>query len=505
VLGHEAVILNWRLFWRSLGQSSGALWIVIAMALLAAATMGRSAVELGDALAANQLPRDQADLLLGLWLWSTFLAAFAYSLATGEISFIRNLFADLALRPVSRWQAFVATQGVWTIGPHALALASVGLPFLIVLATWLSGTALLAAIVATFVMMRLPSGLLITGSRLLSASLATAATAVILLLVTIVVLWLAAPNWVIAWSPPGLVSWIVLDDVTSSAWIGLAVWTLVVGTAEYCSTGLDRAPRSAPVSPAVQTRPIPAAVTFLARLGGCPAVLLHGELLRLVRWRRYQLTWLAGALFVALPGARMNDHTGLIRVTFLSLVLVNMGGVGLTNLFATDRAAFYSLLMAPTGMAGVLRAKVLAIQVFCLAGAFAGATLFLVRGVDWRLVGFSIFLAAGFFMWAAAVGMISSALFPSPSDPQTVGGALVNTPAFVVLTVGNGLYLGGAVGVAYMFEWRHWSWPACGAAGAALVLAAALAMREAARVSSRLIAMRQEAMLATLTSPEVRT
>lgn len=504
MLGHEAVLLNWRLFWRSLRQSSGELWIVIAIALLAAATMGQPAVDLGQALASNQMPRRQAELVLGLWLWATFLAGFAYSLAIGELPFIRNLLADLAMRPFSQWQAFVAAQSIWTIGPHALALASVGLPLLIVLVTWLEAAALVPAIAAAFVMMRLPAGLLVTGSRLLSASLATAATALVLLIATIAALWLVQPDLVIAWSPPGLVSRIVLDEVTFTEWLGLAVWTLVGGAAEYWSAGLDAAPRSAPAPSAVEVTPIPAVVILLARISGCRAVLLHGELLRLVRWRRYQLTWLVGALFVAVLGSRMGDSTGPIQVTLLFLLLVNIGGSVLTNLFATDRAAFYSLLMSPAGVAAVVRAKVTAISLFCLIGALAGTAFLLARGVGWPLASFSIILAAGLFMWMAAGGMISSALFPSPSNPQTVGGALVNTPAFGILAIGNGLYLSGALGVAYMLEGRHWTGPVCSVAAVALMLAAALAMRAAAGAASRLIVMRQEAMLASLTSREAQ-
>lgn len=501
MLGHEAVILNWRLFWRSLRLSSGELWIVVAITLLSAATMGQSAVELGEALASNQVPRGQADAVLGLWLWATFLAAFGFSLATGELAYVRHLLADLALRPFSRWRAFMAAQSVWTAGPHALASVSVGLPWLIVLVTWLSGAALLTAMVATFLMMRLPAGLLVTGSRLLSASLGMAATALALLVAALASLWLAVPDVVMTWSPPGLVSQIVLGDLRWSAWAGLAVWTFAVGAAEYWSAGLDRAPRSAPTSPPLRSRPIPGVIAFVARLGGCPAVLLHGELIRLVRWRRYQLTCLAGALFVAALGSRLNADSGLIRVTFISLVLVSICGSALTNLFATDRAAFHALLMAPTGMQAVVRAKVIAILMFCLAGEFAGLLFLFARGVEWPLAGFSAVLAAGLFMWTTAVGLVSSALFPTPSDPQTVGGALVSTPAFMVISIGNSLYLSGALGVAYMFEWRGWSWPLCGAAGLALVIASAFAMRAASGVSSRLIAMRQETMLSTLSSP----
>ena len=103
MLGCEAVILQWRLFWRSLSQASGGAWVAVAVALLATSTMGESAWRLGQALALNEIPRSQAPLVLGLWLWPAFLAAFAYALAIGELPFIRNLLGDFAMRPISRW------------------------------------------------------------------------------------------------------------------------------------------------------------------------------------------------------------------------------------------------------------------------------------------------------------------------------------------------------------------------------------------------------------------
>lgn len=504
--GREAVILNWRLFWRSLEQASGELWFAIAAAMAAAALMGRPAFDLGQALAANEIPPDQLALILGVSVWSTFLAAFVYSLATSELSFIRILLADFALRPVSRWQALLAMQVIWTAGPHALALPSVGLAWLIVLVTWLDGAALAAAIAASFVMMRLSGGLMFAGSRLLSASLPTAAITVLTLLAAVAVLWVAVPELVVWWSPPGLVAQIVMDGVVSRAWIGLAAWTLVVAAAEFWSAGLERAPRSSPLTAARPPQPIPLAVTLVARLGGCPAVLLHGELLRLVRWRRYQLTLLAGALVLAGVGARAGEQSGLMHVAFALLVLVNIGGSALVNLFATDRAGFHALLMSPAGMPAVIRAKVIAILLFTVALEVAAMTLMLVRGATWPLVAAGAILSAGLFMWAAATGMISSVLFPSPSDPQTVGGALVNTPAFIVVALGDSLYLGTALGLAYMFDGRHWPSLVCTAAGVTLVAAAAaaVALTAASSRSSKLIALRQEVMLSTLTSPGAR-
>lgn len=497
MLGHAAVTLDWRLFWRSLRQSSGGAWVAVAAALLAATTMGESAWRLGQALALNEIPRSQASLVLGLWLWPTFVAAFAYAVAAGELSFIRRLLGDLALRPVSRWQAFGAVQAVATAGPHALALPAVGLPWLILLATWLEGPALLSAIAATFVLMRLPVGLLSIGSWVLSASLATASTTVCAVLAA---LWLAAPDLLMAWSPPGLVVRIVIDDAALGAWGGLAAWTLLVAAIEFWSLRLEVAPRAASVTTACPFQPIPAVTAFLARLTRCPAALLHGELLRLGRWRRYQLSWLMCAVLLAMIGSRLGERPGLILPLLFSLVPVHVGTSVLANLFATDRGGFHAFLMAPTGMRAVVRSKVIAILLITIVAQVAAAAYLLTRGVAWPLVTAGLILAAGLFMAATALGMLTSALFPSASDPHTVGGALVNVPSFFAIAIGGSLYMGPAIYLAYALETGRWSVPACALAGVALVGAAAVALAAASRLSPRLIAVRQEVMLFALSA-----
>lgn len=500
MLGHAAVTLDWRLFWRSLRQSSGGAWVAAAAALLAATTVGESAWRLGQALALNEIPRSHASLVLGLWLWPTFVAAFAYAIATGELSFIRRLLDDLALRPVSRWQAFVAMQAIATAGPHALALPSVGLPWLILLATWLDGTALLSAIAATFVLMRLPVGLLSIGSWVLSASLATATTTVCAVLAALAALWLAAPDPLMAWSPPGLVVRIAIDDAAFEAWGGLAAWTMLIAAIEFWSMRIDAAPRAASVTTACPVHPIPAVTAFLARLTGCPAVLLNGELLRLGRWRRYQLSWLMCAVLLAILGSRLGERPGLVLPLLFSLVPVHVGTGVLANLFATDRSGFHAFLMAPTGMRAVVRSKVIAILLITIVAQVAAAAYLLTRGLAWPLVTAGVILAAGLFMAATALGMLTSALFPSASDPHTVGGALVNVPSFFVIAIGGSLYLGSAIYLAYALETGRWSVPACALAGVALVGAAAVALAAASRLSPRLIAVRQEAMLFALSA-----
>lgn len=108
MLWRQAVTLDWRLLWRSLQQSSGELWSVIALALLSVATAGGSSFELGRQLATHPLDASQATLLVGVRVWAAFLAAFVFALATGELSFMRRLLADLAARPISQRQAMAS-------------------------------------------------------------------------------------------------------------------------------------------------------------------------------------------------------------------------------------------------------------------------------------------------------------------------------------------------------------------------------------------------------------
>lgn len=500
MLGQEGVTLNWRLFWRSLRQSSGGAWIVVAAALLAATTMGESAVRLGQALASNEIPRHQALLVLELWVWSTFVATFACVMAAGELSFIRSLLADFALRPVSRWQAFVVVQAVATAGPHACALASVGLPWLILLATWLDGTALPGAVAATLVLMRLPVALLSIGARVVNASRAPVAAAAGAMLATLALLWLAAPDLRTAWSPPALVVRIVLGDAAPGAWAALAAWTLLIAAIEFWSMRLDAAPRVASVTAARPFHSISPITAGLARLSRCPAVLLDGELMRLRRWRRYQFSWLMCTVLLLMIGSRFGERPGLVPLLLFSFVPVYAGASVLANLFATDGSGFHALLMAPTGMRAVVRAKVAAVLLFTLSAQGAVTAYLLARGVAWPLVAAGVVLAAGLFMSLTAVGLLTSTLFPAASDPHTVGGALVNAPAFTVVATGGSLYAGTAVYLAYAVETSRWSSLPGAAAAMALAAAAAVAMAVAARLSPRLITTRREAMLLALSA-----
>lgn len=496
----EAVRLDWRLFGRSLQQSSGAAWVVLAAALIALATMGESSYRLGVEIRTHLLAGELVHFALARQLLAAFAAAFAFVLATGQLPAMRLLLADLTIRPVSKSQAFFALQATSIAGRHISALLSVGLPLLILLATWLDGVELIAAVVAVFVLMRLPVAILTIGSRLASNSMAAAVTTALAGITLFAALWLAIPDLLTASLPPLLVAHILLTDGPAlGAWAGLAAWTLVLAAIEFWTLGLEPAPVPSAAIAAQPDTPIPAAIRLVARLFGCSPILLHGELLRLSRWRRHQFSWFMGAVLMVMLGTRL-ANPGLLHVVILLLLPVHVGGSTLANLFAVDRAGFQALVLSPLTMDAVIRAKVTATLLFTLVAEAAVIAFLAARGITWPPIGAGVGFAAGLFIWTAAVGMITSTLFPSASDPQAIGGSLVNTSAFVVSAIGSTVYVGAAAGLAFLVDAGRLTLEVSTLAGIALVLMAAVALVAASRISTRLITVRLEPIIAALTA-----
>ena len=491
--------LDWRLFARSLQQSSGAAWVAIAATLIALATMGDSAYRLGIELRSQSLAGETVRVVVNLRLWAAFALAFGYALTTGELPVMRLLLADLAVRPVSRQLAFLALQAISIAGRHACALLSVGLPLLIMLGAWLDGVQLVIAIVAVFVLMRLPVPLLMIGSRLAAATLATAVTAALAITTVLVVFWLTAPGFLFALLPPALVAQILLDGPAPAAWAGLAAWTAALAAVEFLSMRLEAAPVPEAAATAPRDQPVPAGVRLLSRLFACSPILLHGELVRLSRWRRHQFSWLMGAGLILMLGARLADP-GVLRIVILLLLPVYVGGSTLANLFAVDRAGFQAFALSPLGMDAVIRAKVTATLLITLIAEAAVVGMLAAREVPWPPVGAGLLLAGGMFAWIAAIGMITSTLFPSPSDPRTVGGSLVNTSAFALIAVGGMVYVGAAAGLALLVDTGRVSLAVSALAALGLASAAVLALTAASRISARLITVRLEAIVSALTT-----
>lgn len=500
MLWRHAVTLDWRLLWRSLQRASGELWAVIGLTVMSAATVTESSLQLGAQLAVNHVDASAATLIVGLRTWTAFLAAFVFVLAAGEISFMRRLLADLSLRPVSRTQAFMALQTVSIGGRHTLVLLSAGLPVLILAGAWLDGVRLVAAVGATFVLLRLPVAILTIASRVASASMTLALASVLAIMIIIGGLWRVAPDLLMGGLPPFLAARILMRAADAGAWGGLAVWTLALAAIDYWTMGIQPAPVPAPAAESSPFKPLPFAIQPLAAITGCSPVLLHGELLRLSRWRRHQLSWLACAGFMVLLFLRQPEHPGLLHVVVFLLVPVHIGGSTLGNLFAADGAGFLSMLMSPLSLGAVIRAKVIAVLLFTLLAEVASLGFLAARGFGWMPIAIGVLLSAGLFAWTAAVGTLTSLLFPSASDTQTVGGSLVNTSAAVAILTGSGLYLGSAGGVAYLVDVGRLSLDAAALAITGLIAIAVIALMAVSRIAPRLAAMRVESMAAALTA-----
>ena len=496
----EAVTLDWRLLGRSLLQSSGELWAVIALALISVTAMGERSLQLGAQLAAHQIPEGQAVLLVGLQLLSAFAAAFAFVLVTGQLAFMRRLRADLSLRPVSRWQTFVALQAISVAGRHTLALLSVGLPVLILLGAWLNRGALVTAIAAMFILLRLPVPILTIGSRVAAASLPVAIAAGCGLVAITGAVWLTVPDMLMTWLPPFLVAGMLANGGTASAWTGLATWTLALAAIDFWTMGIEPAPVPAAAGAPPTHDRLPTAVVRIAHLTGCSPVLLHGELLRLGRWRRNQIAWLMCAVLMVLVGSRMPANISLLRGAILLMLPVHVCGSTLANMFAVDRGGFVAMVMSPFSLAAVMRAKVIATSLFAVAAMVAGVTFLLARGAGWPLVAAGVVMAAGYFAWNAATGVLSSVLFPSASDPQTVGGSIVNTPAALLIVLSATLYLGPVLRLAYLVDTGRISAGMFALAVLGLVALGVAAVVMAFRRTPRLATLRIEPMVAALTA-----
>jgi hypothetical protein len=500
VLWRQAVTLDWRLLWRSLQRASGEFWAVVGLTLMSAMAVTESSLQLGEQLARNQLGADHAALLVALRTWAAFLAAFVFVLAAGELSFMRRLLADLSLRPVSPSQAFMALQAVSIVGRHTLVLLSAGLPLLILSFTWLGGVPLVAAVGATFVLLRLPVPILTIAARAASGSMTVALTSGLAIVALVGGLWLAAPGLVTAALPPFLAARILMQAADASAWGGLAAWTLALAALDYWTMGSQSAPVPAQAVETQRLKPLPAAVRSVAGLTGCSPVLLHGELLRLSRWRRYQLSWLVCAGLMLLLFFRQPENPGLLHVVVFLLVPVHVGGSTLANVFAADGAGFLAMVLSPVSLGAILRAKVIAVLLFTMVAELACLGILVALGFEWTPIAAGVLLSAGLFMWTAAVGTLTSVLFPSASDPQTVGGSLVNTSAAVVILVGSGLYLGPAARLAYLVYADRLSLETGAVATAGLIGAAAIALMAVSRIAPRLAAMRVESMTAAITA-----
>ena len=225
--------------------------------------------------------------------------------------------------------------------------------------------------------------------------------------------------------------------------------------------GLEPAPVPSPIAAPQSHKPVPAAIRVSATLSrAARRSLLHGELLRLSRWRRHQFSWLLGIVLIVML-AHANWTPGLLRVVILLLLAGSR----------RRQHAGQPVCRRPRRLPG-LRAEPArngrgdsgqGDRDSCCSRwspRLRSSRSWSRGGVAWPAIVVGVVLAAGLFAWTAAVGMITSMLFPSASDPQSIGGSLVNNSAFVVIAMaGSALYWRGRA------AWLSWSTPAAPARG----------------------------------------
>lgn len=492
-LAYDSVKLDWRVMCRALSRSTGEAGFLLATAAVVLSTLGDSAARLGEAITAGHVARTSAVAAVGVYVWSTFVAAFAVTLSAGALPFAQRLLGDLDLRPISRTQSFFVLQAVSVFGRTALVPLTVGLPLLLLFGAWLDGAGLAAAIAAMALMVRLSLPILVIVTRLLRSPRIAAAVGAATVAVVAVALAIA-PGELMRVLPPVLMMQIALEGPSTwTAWAGLGAWTVVLGALESWSMPLERvelAARRAEGRLSAMPRPI----SIVAGSLGLSPNLLHVELLRLMRSRHFMFGWIAVAAILPLLARRLRGDGDLVPLVMITLAPVLFMANPLRNAFGADRTGFQSFLLLPINIRDVLRSKVLAVALFAGLAEVLLFGILLMRGdVAWSPVIPALWvMALGYLMWSAAFGLVASVLFPAPLDPRRAGNSTLAPPATIVVVMGNALYFAGAFGLAYFADSAHW--PAAGIVAAALALAAvsSAAAVTALPIAARLLSSRRE-------------
>jgi hypothetical protein len=282
----------------------------------------------------------------------------------------------------------------------------------------------------------------------------------------------------------------------------LLLWTMAVGVLDR--QGLSPGERHRKTrQPAADAGALPSWIAGAARVCAVSAPLLHGELLRLVRWRRFVLTCVtavgvaAAVIATGAPGRAGLLLPALAPVLLCLLMLTAVMG----NLFAPDRAgvqAFYLVLERPQS---ALRAKIVAIAILTLAPVTA--TIGLLVLVAWgQLRGVHLYVplaAAALFLWGSATGRIVSTLFPTPTDPRALGGgSLLKGAGAMLATASNLTFAAGTAGAAFLYDTGRIGPAVLFAAGCGLGAAAVAAVRLTTKAADRVLLARREQLVAAL-------
>jgi hypothetical protein len=287
---------------------------------------------------------------------------------------------------------------------------------------------------------------------------------------------------------------------SQSLWLLLATWTIAIGLVEYVTLFH----RAVPIerTHAAQALPvIPRWIRAVGWMAGLHAPLLHGELLRLIRWRRFLIGWVVYGAALALVLTRMPTlDTRVLPTLLIALAPPFVVTATLGNLFAPDRAgvqAFYLTLDEPHS---AINAKIVAVGIFVLIAEIMSMCLvFAFVSKRWQLGDlYAPIMAVVFYLYIACAGRITSTLFPVANDPRAIGGGLLRGPGAALLLTLNGLALVGIVAPALSHDTRGISSLGLALAGVAISTLAAVALGLSSTLSKRIMSIRREELIASL-------
>lgn len=496
----EAVRLDWRLAaaeCRAAGQDL-ALVAVVGVMVLGAAS--ESALSMAAALAG--IPPEFVAAMLLVFLWSACGAAAVLALLMGAQRTTEQIVSQLRLHPVNRRQSFLVVQSMGVAGRYVAVAGITSLPLLFLAARALDVRRFVAVTVASLLVLRLVPGLLrvafTAGRALPPTALALVCVASLGLVVAI-----GSASWggrVAAALPPGAVARLAMPGAAADVWLTLLGWTAVVGVLEWLAMTSDRAYAPAPAG-GLRIASIPVPIRAAARVLALEPALLHGELVRLVRWRRFvpaYSTAIGGGVLLAMAAA---GAPGIVPTLVGPVFLLLMMGAQMGNLFGPDRAGVQTYWLVLAQPARAIRAKLAAIGIFSVAAfaAVLGAALIASsRPADAGALYLCV-AAVGFLIWSAASGAIASILFPAPLDPQALGtGSVVRGAGAVMVLLSNALFACVVVGVAFLYDTQRIGVAVLFTLGLTVALFAVGLAWLTAGTTRRLLLARREHLLNTL-------
>jgi hypothetical protein len=496
----QVVGLDWRLLVSAARRCGPDLMLPALLGALVLAAFCESALATASMLAGRQ--GSIVAPALATFVWNAFLAAAVLTIAVGGHSTAERIVRHLASEPITRRQTYAALVWLSVAGRHALVSGIVLVPLVCLLIGLADPARAAAGCLAMLLVLRLVPGVTRCIAVLAGALIGLRIAVAFVMVGALILLLHRTFDAVLAALPPSLVVQYVLGLRTSqSLWLMLAAWTVAIGVVEYATllraASTPDAPRASTALPA-----IPGWMRGVAWMAGLPAPLLHGELLRLMRWPRFLIGWVVYAAALTLVLTRMPPlDSRVLPVLLVALAPPFVASATLSNLFAPDRAgvqAFYLTLDEPHLSVG---AKIVAVGlVVIFAEAITLGLILALLPKQWQLADlYTPLMALAFYLYLGSAGRITSTLFPSSTDPRGIGGGLLRGPGAALLLVLNGLGLVGIVAPALSHDTRGIDSSGLLLAAAVIGVFVAAAVRLSSKVSNRAMSYRCEELMASLT------